>query len=100
MSRTPPRQMSLIAFLQAPNCSNYVGSWRHPVSMSDFLTPEYYQRIARTLEHRCFDMAFFDDRLAMPDIYGGGHRESVAHGVRVVKMDASTIVMKIGRAHV
>lgn len=87
------RQMSLIAFMQAQNCSNYVGSWRHPASMSDFMTPEYYQRIARTLEDGLFDMAFFDDRLAMPDIYGGDHRESVANGVRVVKMDPSTVMM-------
>ena len=46
------RQMSLIAFMQAQNCSNYVGSWRHPASMSDFMTPEYYQRIARILPRR------------------------------------------------
>jgi len=65
---TTARQMALVAFLQAQNCSNYVGSWRNPSSMTDYLTPEYYQRIARTLEDGCFDMAFFDDRLAMPDI--------------------------------
>jgi hypothetical protein len=44
------RMMTLIAFLQAQNCSNLPGSWRHPSTMLDFLTPEYYQRIARTLE--------------------------------------------------
>ena len=70
MSTNPARQMALIAFLQAQNCSNYVGSWRHPESMSDFTTPEYFQRIARTLEDGRFDLAFFDDRLAMPDICG------------------------------
>ena len=90
--------MSLIAFLQAQNCTNYVGSWRHPASMSDFMTPEYYQRIARTLEDGLFDMAFFDDRLAMPDIYGNDHRETVAHGVRAVKMDPATILMAMACA--
>ncbi|MCA6123168.1 LLM class flavin-dependent oxidoreductase [Bradyrhizobium sp. WSM 1704] len=85
--------MSLIAFMQAQNCSNYVGSWRHPSSMSDFLTPHYFQRIARTLEDAKFDMAFFDDRLAMPDIYGNDHRETVANGVRCVKLDPSTVLM-------
>lgn len=89
----PTRQMSLIAFLQAQNCSNYVGSWRHPESMRDFLTPEYFQRIARTLEDAKFDMAFFDDRLAMPDIYGDSHRETVANGIRAVKMDPTPILM-------
>ncbi len=98
MSPRNPRQMSLIAFMQAQNCSNYVGSWRHPASMSDFTTPEYYQRIARTLEDGLFDMAFFDDRLAMPDIYGNSHRETVEHGVRAVKMDPSTILMAMACA--
>jgi hypothetical protein len=44
------RMMTLVAFLQAQNCSNLPGSWRHPSSMMDFTSPEYYQRIARTLE--------------------------------------------------
>ncbi|MEI8151836.1 MAG: LLM class flavin-dependent oxidoreductase [Hyphomicrobiales bacterium] len=92
------RQMSLIAFMQAQNCSNYVGSWRHPASMTDFLSPEYYQRIARTLEDAKFDMAFFDDRLAMPDIYGDDHRETVAHGVRAVKLDPSVVLMTMAAA--
>ena len=88
-----PRQMTLIAFMQAQNCSNYVGSWRHPASMSDFMSPEYYQRIARTLEDAKFDLAFFDDRLAMPDIYGNDHRETVANGIRCVKLDPTIVLM-------
>ena len=94
----PKRQMALIAFLQAQNCTNYVGSWRNPASMSDFMSPEYYQRIARTLEDGLFDMAFFDDRLAMPDIYGHSHRETVANGIRAIKMDPTTILMTMAAA--
>jgi hypothetical protein len=63
----PNSQMTLIAFMQAQNCTNYAGSWRHPSSIKDYMTPEYYQRVARTLEEGMFDMAFFDDRLAVPD---------------------------------
>jgi hypothetical protein len=44
------RQMTLVAFLQAANCSNYAASWRHPATAPDFLTAAYLQRIARTLE--------------------------------------------------
>jgi FMN-dependent oxidoreductase (nitrilotriacetate monooxygenase family) len=90
--------MSLIAFMQAQNCSNYVGSWRHPSSMSDFTSPEYYQRIARTLEDAKFDLAFFDDRLAMPDIYGDDHRETVANGIRAVKLDPTIVLMTMAAA--
>ena len=94
----PTRQMSLIAFMQAQNCSNYVASWRHPASMTDSMSPEYYQRIARTLEDAKFDLAFFDDRLAMPDIYGDDHRETVANGIRCVKLDPTVVLMSMAAA--
>lgn len=90
--------MALVAFLQAQNCSNYVASWRHPSTMQDYLTPEYYQRIARVLEAGKFHMAFFDDRLALPDIYGGDHAGAVRHGIRVVKMDIVPILTAMGLA--
>jgi len=92
------RMMTLVAFLQAQNCSNLPGSWRHPSTMLDFTTPEYYQRIARTLEDGKIHLAFFDDRLAMPDLYTGHHAEAVGAGVRAVKMDPSTIMMAMGMA--
>ncbi len=92
------RQMSLVAFLQAQNCTNYVGSWRHPASVPDFMSPEYYQRIARTLEDGKFDLAFFDDRLAMPDIYGADHRATVENGIRAVKLDPTPVIMAMAAA--
>ena len=30
------RQMTLVGFLQAQNCTNFVGSWRHPEAPPDF----------------------------------------------------------------
>ncbi len=91
-----PPQMTLVAFLQAQNCSNYTASWRHPATAPDFTTPDYYQRIARTLEAGKFDLAFFDDRLAMPDIYNDDYAETVRHGIRAVKMDLPSILMAMG----
>jgi len=90
------RKMVMVGFLQAQNCSNYPAAWRHPDAAQDFLSPKYYQRIARTLEDGKFHLAFFDDRLAMPDIYGSDHGESVRHGVRVVKMDPVPIMAAMG----
>ena len=92
------RQMTLVAFLQAQNCTNYAGSWRHSASMTDYLSPEYYQRVARTLEDGKFDMAFFDDRLAMPDVYGNSHRDTVKYGVRAIKLDPSAVLMAMAMA--
>ncbi|MDB5376762.1 MAG: FMN-dependent monooxygenase [Rubritepida sp.] len=91
-------EMALVAFLQAQNCSNYAGSWRHPETMQDYLKPQYYQRIARILEDGRFHMAFFDDRLAMPDILGRDHAAAVRNGVRVVKMDPVSILSAMGYA--
>ncbi len=92
------RQMTLVAFLQAQNCSNFVGSWRHPDAAPDFTSAEYYRRIARVLEAGKFHLGFFDDRLAMPDRYGGDHAHTVANGIRCVKMDPVTILTVMGMA--
>src|SRR6266576_3299356 len=92
------RQMVMVAFLQAQNCSNYPASWRHAETAQDFLTAEYYQRIARTLEAGRFHLAFFDDRLAMPDRYGNDHTHTVEYGIRCVKMDPTVVLMAMGMA--
>ena len=90
--------MTLVAFLQAQNCSNYAASWRHAAAAPDFLTADYYQRIARVLEAGRFDLALFDDRLALPDRYGDDHAEAVRHGIRVVKMDLIPLMTAMGLA--
>ncbi|HYU20433.1 MAG TPA: LLM class flavin-dependent oxidoreductase [Chloroflexota bacterium] len=94
----PRRQMTLVAFMQAQNCTNLPSSWRHVATAPDFMTADYYQRIARTLEAGKFHIAFFDDRLAMPDRYGDDHAECVRHGVRVVKMDLVPLLTAMGLA--
>lgn len=81
------RQMVLVAFMQASNCSNYPASWRHAATDQRFLTPDYYQHIARILEAGAFHLAFFDDRLAMPSQYGSSYGEAVQQGIRAVKLD-------------
>ncbi|HEY8450437.1 MAG TPA: LLM class flavin-dependent oxidoreductase [Bacillota bacterium] len=81
------RQMALVAFMQAANVTVYAGSWRYPSAELDFLTLPYYQKIAQILEQGKFDMVFFDDRLAMPGVYGDSVADSVRHGARVVKLD-------------
>ncbi|HET6607891.1 MAG TPA: LLM class flavin-dependent oxidoreductase [Rhodopila sp.] len=90
------RQMVLVGFLQAQNCTTLASAWRHPDAHSDFTTAAYYQRIGQVLERGKFQLAFFDDRLAMPDIYGGNPAEVVANGVRVVKIDPVAAMMAMG----
>ncbi len=86
-------KMIMGAFLQAANCSNYAASWRHPASDPGFLTAEYYQEIARTLEHGKFHFGFIDDRLAMPSRYNDSVEDTIRHGIRAVKLDLVPVVM-------
>ena len=90
------RQMVLVGFLQAQNCTNLPSSWRHPDSRDDSMSADYYQEIARILEAGKFHMAFFDDRLAMPDRYGNDHAHTVEYGIRCVKMDPLIVLTTMG----
>lgn len=92
------RQMVLVGFLQAQNCTNLPSSWRHPDSRSDSMSADYYQEIGRILEAGKFHMAFFDDRLAMPDRYGNDHAHTVEYGIRCVKMDPLIVLTTMGMA--
>ena len=71
------RQMTLVAFLQAQNCTNFASSWRHPLSRTDTWSPDYYRHIGHVLEAGKFHLGFFDDRLSMPDMYGRDHAHTV-----------------------
>lgn len=92
------RQMVMVGFLQAQNCTNLVSSWRHPESRKDAMSADYYQTIGQVLEEGKFHLGFFDDRLAMPDRYGNDHRHTVEHGIRCVKMDPLTVLTVMGMA--
>src|ERR1700704_4477857 len=93
-----PRQMVMVGFLQAQNCTNLPASWRHPESRTDFLSADFYREIAEVLERGKFHLAFFDDRLAMPDRFGNDHAHAVEHGIRCVKLDPIVVLMTMGMA--
>jgi hypothetical protein len=92
------RQMILVGFLQAQNCTNHPSSWRHPDLRTDSWSPDFYRHIGRVLEEGKFHLGFFDDRLSMPDMYGRNHAHTVAHGIRCVKLDAVTVLTVMGMA--
>jgi FMN-dependent oxidoreductase (nitrilotriacetate monooxygenase family) len=86
------RTMALVGFMQAGSTTVYAGSWRHPATEHGFLTSGYYAKLGRTLEDGCFDMMFFDDRLAMPAIYEHSVEQAVRLGARPVKLDLSVVL--------
>jgi len=85
MMRQPPgRQIVMVGFLQAHNCTNLLTSWRHPGWRQDSASPDYDRKIGRALEAGTFHLGFFDDRLAMPDRLGNDHAHTVQYGIRCV----------------
>lgn len=92
------KQMTLVAFLQAQNCSNLPASWRHPEARADFLSADFYRHLGRVLEAGKFHLGFFDDRLAIPDIYEDSIAQTVSEGVRAVKLDPMLCAMALGMA--
>src|SRR5260370_38394358 len=86
------RQMTLVGFMQAGNVTVYSGSWRYPSADLGFLTMDYYTHIAQVLEEGKFDCVFFDDRLAMPVVYGDSVAEAVRYGARPAKLDLTAVL--------
>lgn len=62
------------------------------------MSQEYYQRIGRTLEEGAFHLAFFDDRLAIPDVYADDFKVTMREGIRAVKLDPMLCAMALGSA--
>src|ERR1700689_375150 len=91
-------KMALVAFMQAGSTSVYAGSWRHPATEHGYLDASYYAKIGRQLEEGCFDLVFFDDRLAMPGVYGGSVAGAVYYGARPVKLDLGVILGVLAQA--
>src|SRR6267154_3183501 len=85
-------QMTLVGFMQAGNVTVYSGSWRYPSADLGFLIMDYYTRIGKVLEEGKFDCVFFDDRLAMPGVYGDSVAEAVRYGARPVKLDLTAVL--------
>ena len=86
------RQMTLVGFMQAGNVTVYSGSWRYPSADLGFLTMDYYTRIGKVLEEGKFDCVFFDDRLAMPGVYGDSVADAVRYGARPIKLDLTAVL--------
>jgi FMN-dependent oxidoreductase (nitrilotriacetate monooxygenase family) len=88
------RQIHLAAFLIAGNCAHSHALWRHPLSqLGGFLEPDYYVRIAETLERGKFDLAFFADRLAMSERYGNNLEVGARYGDQdATRLDPTLVV--------
>jgi alkanesulfonate monooxygenase SsuD/methylene tetrahydromethanopterin reductase-like flavin-dependent oxidoreductase (luciferase family) len=78
------KQLHLAGFLWASHLTHSHAQWRHPRQDPGFLTPEYYQNLARIAEKGKFDFVFFADLLAIPGRYGNDITEALRRGTQAV----------------
>ena len=90
--------MMLAAFASASTNRGNFGAWMHPATDLGILDADYYINLGRSVERCGFDILFFDDRLAMPAIYGDSVADTVRLGTRAVKLDL-VAVLAIISAH-
>ena len=87
------RQLHLAGFLWASHLTHSHAQWRHPRQDPGFLTPEYYQNLARIAERGKFDFVFFADLLSVPGRYGNDISEALRRGTQAVaSLDPAYVV--------
>lgn len=88
-------QMHLAAFVTAG--PGRPGGWRYPSSVPGWLSADYYQHIARTLEAGRFDLAFFADILSVPDRFGGSTDAQLRNGaLGSLRLDPLHVLSSMG----
>lgn len=86
--------MNLNAFMMFTPMMHGIGSWALPQNdiAKRFTEPSFWQEIAETLEHGCFDLAFFGDHMAAYDVYKGDAEPSVRYGLQFPVYDPMLLV--------
>lgn len=88
-------QMHLAAFITAG--PGRPGGWRFPASVPGWLSADYYQNIARTLEDGRFDLAFFADILSVPDRFGSSTDTQLRNGaLGSMRLDPLHVLSSMG----
>lgn len=87
------RSMHFVAYLKTGPTARHVGGWRHPeATLDDFLGPERYASVARTLEAAKFDGCFFADLFGLYDIHGGSPASFVRGGGQISWLDPTVVL--------
>jgi len=73
--------------------------WREPFGQGgDPWDGQFYVEMARTLERACFDYIMIEDKLMVPQTYGGSSKASLNHGMMVPKHDPAPLAVAMGMA--
>ena len=92
------RQMALVGFLQAQNCTNLPSSWRHPESRGQFDVGGLLPRDRANSRGRKIPHGVLRRSPGDADRYGNDHAHTVEYGIRFVKIDPLIVLTTMGMA--
>jgi FMN-dependent oxidoreductase (nitrilotriacetate monooxygenase family) len=73
--------------------------WREPFGQGGLpWDGEFYIEMARTLERACFDYIMIEDKLMVPETFGGSTELSLKHAMMVPKHDPAPLAVAMGMA--
>jgi FMN-dependent oxidoreductase (nitrilotriacetate monooxygenase family) len=94
------KKVHLLGFIQHGVNSHATGMWRNPQDKInwDYARPEYWHRMAQTMERGFFDAMFIADELAPYTTYQGSSDATIKYAVQCPVHEPSTIVPVIAGA--
>jgi FMN-dependent oxidoreductase (nitrilotriacetate monooxygenase family) len=73
--------------------------WREPFGQGGLpWDGKFYIEMARTLERACFDYIMIEDKLMVPETFGGSTALSLTHAMMVPKHDPAPLALAMGTA--
>jgi FMN-dependent oxidoreductase (nitrilotriacetate monooxygenase family) len=73
--------------------------WREPFGQGGLpWDGKFYMEMARTLERACFDYIMIEDKLMVPETFGGSTELSLKHAMMVPKHDPAPLAVAMGMA--
>lgn len=75
------------------------GGWDDPLA-GDALSwdGKFYVELAQSLERACFDFVMFEDKLMVPETYGGSNALALKYGMHAPKHDPAPLAAMVGSA--
>jgi len=73
--------------------------WREPFGQGGYpWDGKFYMEMARSLERACFDYIMIEDKLMVPESFGGSRDLSLKHAMMVPKHDPAPLAVAMGMA--
>lgn len=92
------RMMHLVGHLTTGPVLHHAGAWRHPESdVTEILSPERYERLAKIYERGLFDGVLLVDYLYLPGMMPDGNSVHIKHGSQMALLDPMIVLAQMAR---